>query len=265
MDFKERQESERSHYEKEYGRGWHGEAQPLDEAVIPPNMRIYWEIVHQHASGLLAENGVVHILDCGCGYGVLSVLLATMGARVTAVDVSPTAIDMTGRLARANGVEDRVEALVLGLEDLPFEPGTFHLVVGTRVLHHVDIGRAGPVLARILKPGGRAIFWECTEKNPILRFTRRHVRRVIPLPKYGTEGEHPLTHEEIASLEDAFCAPAEIVPAPFYFFNLVDAYVFRQRNARTSALLGGIDRFLATRLPFLNRFSFHQILMLRRP
>ena len=262
MDTRERQESERTFFDELYGRGWHGENQPIDEQVVPRNMLVYWNLVRDHVLQAVAETPSLRVLDCGCGYGVLSVLLAKIGARVTAVDVSPNSIDIVGRVARVNGVEDRIEARVLGLEDLPFDDVSFDVVVGTRILHHVDIARAGAQLARVLKPGGRALFWECTEKNPILRFARTHLRRIFPLPKYGTEGEHPLTSEEIALLEACFGSTAEIVAAPFYFFTLMDEYIFRRRMKAVSAMLGGLDAFVAKYLPFLNHFSFHQILLL---
>ncbi|MFH1026081.1 MAG: class I SAM-dependent methyltransferase, partial [Nitrospirota bacterium] len=160
-------------------------------------------------------------MDCGCGHGVLSVLSAKMDVKVAAVDISPRSIEITQRLAFANNVESNIHAQVAPLENLPFKENYFDCIVGTRVLHHVDIMASGVHLARVLKPQGFGIFWECTEKNPVLRFARKYIRRLIPLPKFGTQYEHPLTKEEIGALEEFFGQRARIVNAPFYFFSFL--------------------------------------------
>lgn len=95
------------------------------------------------------------VLDLGCGTGRHSLWLAAGGARVTAVDFSP------GMLAAAAGKPgaEHVRFVVHDLhEPLPFEPGSFELVVSGLVLEHL---RALPdffaEIARCLRPGGRAV------------------------------------------------------------------------------------------------------------
>jgi release factor glutamine methyltransferase len=50
-------------------------------------------------------------LDIGCGAGVISVVAALRGARVTALDISAAAVDNTRRNAERHGVADRVRTL----------------------------------------------------------------------------------------------------------------------------------------------------------
>lgn len=50
-----------------------------------------------------------HALDLGCGWGPITVALAGAGARVTAVDVNPRALDLCQRNAAAAGVGDLVQ------------------------------------------------------------------------------------------------------------------------------------------------------------
>ena len=44
------------------------------------------------------------VLDFGCGAGEEAVYLAKLGARVTAIDISPVGIELTRERAAANGV-----------------------------------------------------------------------------------------------------------------------------------------------------------------
>lgn len=260
----QRQQSEQVFFDGLYKDGWAHQDERIDEKVIPPNMLVYWRLVRDHLTRLLSHTSDLQVLDCGCGYGVLSVMTARLGVRVTAVDISPKSIAIVQRLASANNVAEHIRAEVAGLENLPFGDDIFDCVLGTRILHHVDVSTAGRHLARVLKPGGNAVFWECTEKNPILRFARKRLRRLLPLPKYGTPDEHPLTEQELQTLSGLFGAPPEIVAAPFYFFTLADQYLFRQRFKRITRLMEGTDAVLARWLPVLNHFSFHQVLVFEK-
>jgi SAM-dependent methyltransferase len=59
------------------------------------------------------------VLDFGCGSGLEATYLALEGVRVLAVDVLPHRVDSTIDRARAMGVEDIIEARVLGPGELP--------------------------------------------------------------------------------------------------------------------------------------------------
>ncbi len=264
MENLDRQKAERDFYDNFYQKGWERQDHRIDEEIVPPNMRQYWHVLRGHIEQLKSRQPVIQALDCGCGHGVLSVLLAKMDVKVAAVDISPSSIRITERLAHANGVERKISTYVALLEKLPFKENYFDCIVGTRVLHHVDIMTSGMHLARVLKPQGLGIFWECTEKNPVLRFARKHVRRLMPLPKFGTQYEHPLTKEEIDALGVFFGKKVQIVDAPFYFFGFLDQYVFRQRAGILTKAVNGLDAVIAQYLPFLNRYSFHQILILEK-
>ncbi len=98
---------------------------------------------------LLAPSADEHILDLGCGDGVLTEKIVAAGARVVAVDAAP---DMVAA-ARARGIDAR------GLrgQNLPFE-GEFDAVFSNAALHWMRPREA--VLAgvrRALKPGGRFV------------------------------------------------------------------------------------------------------------
>jgi ubiquinone/menaquinone biosynthesis C-methylase UbiE len=97
------------------------------------------------------------VLDVGCGAGVDAARFATGGARVTGVDLAPSAI----RLARRNFDYQSLHAelIVADGEALPLKDATFDLVFAHGVVQYA--ARDQPLVdecRRVLKPGGQAIF-----------------------------------------------------------------------------------------------------------
>src|SRR3546814_16824046 len=63
----------------------------------------------------------------------------------------------------------------MNAEAMTFPDDSFDLVFGSGIIHHLDIDRAFGEIARVLRPGGRAVFIEPLGLNPAielyLRFT----------------------------------------------------------------------------------------------
>ena len=94
------------------------------------------------------------VLEIGSGTGVHARLLAEAGAQVTAVDLTPTAVELTTRrLTLAGLLANVVEA---DAESLPFPDASFDFVWSWGVIHHSeDTLRVVSEIARVLRPGGR--------------------------------------------------------------------------------------------------------------
>ena len=95
------------------------------------------------------------VLELGCGDGVNAVFMANRGCRVTAVDVSHTAIEMARQKGREEGVEvEFVEDDVFELEP-PEQP--YDLLFDRGLLHHLPVFRFEDyrrLVAERLAPGG---------------------------------------------------------------------------------------------------------------
>jgi ubiquinone/menaquinone biosynthesis C-methylase UbiE len=93
--------------------------------------------------------------DLGCGGGQTSAALAPFVARVIAVDDSAAMLQAAKR--RLHGL-DNVELRRGELEALPIDDGRLDAATLMLVLHHVpEPERALAEVARVLRPGGRAI------------------------------------------------------------------------------------------------------------
>jgi SAM-dependent methyltransferase len=101
------------------------------------------------------ELGGKDVLEVGSGTGVHARLLAEAGARLTAIDLTPTAVELTRRRLELHDLDAIVcEA---DAEELPFADGSFDFVWSWGVIHHpAHTERAIAEIARVLRPGGRA-------------------------------------------------------------------------------------------------------------
>jgi ubiquinone/menaquinone biosynthesis C-methylase UbiE len=103
----------------------------------------------------IGDVGRRSVLDLGCGTGRHTVWLVEAGASVTAVDFSE---GMLAEARRKPGMES-VRFIAHDLhEPLPIANDCFDLVVSGLVLEHLrDVENFYAQVARVLKPGGRAV------------------------------------------------------------------------------------------------------------
>ena len=107
---------------------------------------------------LLGDVSGKRILDASCGEGRFARMMATRGAHVTAVDISPRMIELARREEQAQllGIEYHVGDLA----DLSFLPaGGFDVALSYMCLIDVaDYRAAIAQIARVLRRGGRFVF-----------------------------------------------------------------------------------------------------------
>jgi SAM-dependent methyltransferase len=98
-----------------------------------------------------------HVLDVACGTGVVSVTAARIGARVTALDLTPELLERARENAHIAGVE--VDWHEGDAEQLPFGDATFDVVLSE--FGHIFAPRPEVAIGemlRVLKPGGTIAF-----------------------------------------------------------------------------------------------------------
>jgi ubiquinone/menaquinone biosynthesis C-methylase UbiE len=106
------------------------------------------------------------VLDLGCGIGNILIALAEetdFGHPPVGVDVSSDLVRIGEREIARAGLRDRIRLEVAPATRLPFEDGSFDVVLTSHVLKHLDdetLLTSFREVARVLRPGGRFLLWE---------------------------------------------------------------------------------------------------------
>jgi 2-polyprenyl-3-methyl-5-hydroxy-6-metoxy-1,4-benzoquinol methylase len=135
------------------------------------------------------------VLEIGCGTGMFTEMFAQSGATIMAVDISPALLDK----ARARGLPvNQVQFLEKSFEDCDLE-GPFDAVIGSSVLHHLEIKSALDKIYSLLKPGGILSFAEPNMINPQV-FLERKFSRVQTLFWYVSPDETAFVRWQLQEL-----------------------------------------------------------------
>lgn len=243
----DRQDRERAFHDEKYGHD-----------APPPTVK-YYEAAQQCFADYdeLVRDGCAgsRVLEYGCGEGSAAYELAARGAVVTGIDISDVAIANARLEAERRGLDIGFE--VMDAEHLTFQGRTFDLVCGSGILHHLDLDRSCREIARVLAPGGRAVFSEPLGHNPLINTYRRLT------PNLRTEDEHPLRMADLDLLRRHFAE----VDVRYYALTSLAAVPMRSRPSFPKVLRGleRLDGAVFRALPFTRRFAWYSVLCLAQP
>jgi arsenite methyltransferase len=143
------------------------------------------------------DDAVVVDAGCGAGYSALALFEQVLPKiRYLGIDVS-NAVDVAHARFAERGLGGAF--MQADITTLPLDEGSVDVIFSEGVLHHTDSTRdALLALARLLKPGGRFLFYVYRRKGPIREFTDDYVRdrlaemepaqawdAILPLTKLG--------------------------------------------------------------------------------
>ncbi|WP_437977063.1 class I SAM-dependent methyltransferase [Sorangium sp. So ce295] len=133
------------------------------------------------------------VLEFGCHFGGTSIVLATLGAEVTALDVDPMYVELAQLNVERHGLSDRIRVHhVPDTTAMPFADGEFELVSCNSVLEYVPPERLPAVqreIDRVLGPWGFIVIlgtsnrlWpvECHSRRPLMNYVPRLLRPLFP-------------------------------------------------------------------------------------
>ena len=205
-------------------------------------------------------------LDIGCGSGSLSCWLAVQGADVVGVDGSTIAIERARVRAENCGVSAStsfIEGDLLELSKLVHGP--FDRIVGKFVLHHLEpFCDFVASLPPLLHDEAVAVFYENSADNSLLMWARSNLVGRLGIPKFGDEDESPLSSHEVDIARQFF--NVEVFYPKFVFFSLFSTYLMRSSvfPSFCKAIPGLLDRGIFRISPWMRRYSYHKIVVLKK-
>lgn len=101
-------------------------------------------------------------LEIGCGTGLFTEFFIATGIDLLAVDIS---LDLIKLARTRNLCSDRVKFVAESFEELQ-TVDQYNAVIGSSILHHIDLPGALTKMYSLLKPGGRICFAEPNMLNP---------------------------------------------------------------------------------------------------
>jgi SAM-dependent methyltransferase len=188
----------------------------------------------------------VQVLELGCGTGLFSAAFAATGAAVTAIDISPDLIKIARKQVKG------VKFVCARYEDASF-PQPFDAVVGSSVLHHLDIPAALEKSYELLRPGGRMAFAEPNMLNPQVFAERTFMRKRLT---YVSPDETAFVRWRLARLLKAH-GFEEVRIRPFDWLHPIVP-------SRLIGLMETLGRVLE-RVPGVREFSGSLIISCRKP
>jgi len=156
----------------------------------------------EYAYALLGDVVGRRVLDLGCGSGENSLLLVRRGANVIGVDISESLLALAAQRLAVNGSAGaQVRFVPASAHRLPIPDASVDVILGSAILHHLDLASTSKEVFRALRPGGRAIFMEPVRDSRLFRA----VRNLIPYRAPDVSPfERPLTTLELKRFSAPF-------------------------------------------------------------
>jgi ubiquinone/menaquinone biosynthesis C-methylase UbiE len=211
---------------------------------------------------IIAAAGDIHglrVLDLGCGMGDLAIRLVDEGAHVTALDASAGQVRLAREVLRRARPGANVEFVVAPAEATGLPSQDYDVIVGKWILHHIDLPSALPEVWRLLRPGGRGVFYENHDRNALLALSRRHLAGRATIRRFGTATERPISRSDLALLRRTF-SDVELDYPEFFCFRLLSSRALHHRGYGLSRRL---DK-LTWRIPWLRPLSWHVVVTVTR-
>lgn len=241
--------SEQEFFDESYASGVRERAVGQIYSITHQRVKDYEEMIYNGVKGR-------RVLEYGCGTGGHSLEIAQRGGIVTGIDISEVGVSMAEEKARALGLAN-ASYRVMDAENLEYPAGTFDIVIGEGILHHLDLHKAYGEISRVLAPGGRAIFMEPLGHNLAMNLFRSRT------PHLRTPDEHPLRKPDLDMARRYFDT------CSFHYYHLFSfgALPLIKTKLFWPALgfLERVDRFAFKAIPPLGLQSWYSIMILENP
>lgn len=195
-------------------------------------------------------------LVLGCGIDSQATAIAEFGGKVIGIDISDVAVEKSEIIAKEKNISEDTKFIVMNAEKLEFEDHKFDLILGTGILHHLNLNKAIKEISRVIKDDGKAVFIEPLGHNPFINFFRNST------PTLRTDDEHPLLMNDLSNMKHYF----NIVKVRHFHLMTLLTVPFR-RLFFFHPLLSLMEKFdqLLFLIPFIKKYSWQVVISLKKP
>ena len=194
-----------------------------------------------------------NVLEYGCG-AESNILEQNVDFNsMKAIDISDSAIELSKTTFLKYSKMPNVGFSIMNAEELDFTDKSFDVIVGSGILHHLDLNKAFNEIQRVLKKDGVGIFFEPLGHNPLINIYRRMT------PNARTDDEHPLLMEDI-KFANKFFSKVEV---DYYVLTALFFMPF-SRNILNSSLFNKLDEFLFKIIPALKKHAWVCVIRLKK-
>lgn len=245
MTVKDRLTKEKEYHNKAFSEGVRKAADKY-YSIHEISLKKLYGILARYASGK-------NVLEYGCGPGHNAFFLAQHAKNLTAIDISDFAIKTASEKARELGLNN-ASFVEMNAEELEFNDDTFDLVFGNSIIHHLDLEKSYAEIKRVLKPGGKAVFYEPLGHNYLINKYRDAT------PEMRTEDEHPLLLKDIHLAEDFFGE----IKVHFFHLSTLAAVPFRKTVFFNPLLrlLNAMDQIIFNLIPPVKKQAWFSIIII---
>lgn len=194
------------------------------------------------------------VLEYGCGNASLGFDLAPIAHDVIGIDISDVAIQDAQRIAAHRRLTN-TKFLVDNAESMRLPDRSVDVLVGSGIVHHLDIQRSMREVRRVLREGGIAIFAEPLGHNPAVNWYRART------PEMRTPDEHPLLARDLRDMAQGF---RSIKVTYFGFVAPILGLISPTTNPKKplTKLVWALDKAIC-RLPFIQRYAWFCVIELK--
>ena len=201
------------------------------------------------------------VLDWGCGNGVHTIPIARMASKkIIGIDLSEELLKMAREKSRKSGLADKIDFLKMDCEKTDFLNDEFDVIFDGGTFSSIDISKAFPELARILKPNGVLVGIETYGHNPYANFKRAlnvksGKRTAWAAAHIFNEAGLALAHKYFGKIEIRY----------FHLFSWVlFPFVGISWGARALDFIDPIDNIII-KIPFLRKYAFKVVFKFSNP
>jgi ubiquinone/menaquinone biosynthesis C-methylase UbiE len=164
--------------------------------------------------------------------------------KLTCINISEAELRGGVQFIKEHSPQFPVEFVLMDAHALKFPDQHFDFVFGGAILHHLDLKRAIPEISRVTKKGGRVLFHEPFEMNPVAKIIR------WATPKARTADERPLSVKDIRFISEHFNVNLHPSELTCVLPNIVSQLIFKRQFQSVDTLFFMLDKALS-KLPLL--------------